>query len=251
MQSNYYFYPHSTPMTDKTKEFLEKLKASGHWNDDYDYSLIDYRHSHKKIKIVCKKHGVFEQRPTNHLKGGRCKKCVFELKDTSEILNEFKLAHGDRYDYSLVEYKGVSEQVKIICHDHGLFEQSPLVHKKGSNCPKCAVDLREKKRRQSLESIILKFQEKHGDRYDYSLVKYISTHKKVKIICHVHGEFEQSPGNHIRGQNCPKCSGKGKSQEEILNDFRTIHGVKYDYSLVHYKSATSKIKIICKDHGVF
>ena len=49
------------------------------------------------------------------------------------------------------------------------------------------------------EDVIKKFREIHGNRYDYSLVEYLGTHKKVKIICSSHGEFEQSPSHHKRG----------------------------------------------------
>ena len=102
-------------------------------------------------------------------------------------------------------------------------------------------------RKKTNDEILLEFKDVHGDKYDYSKVKYDTTHKKVLIICKDHGEFWQTPSKHKSGNNCPKCVGGVKlSQEEIIKEFKLKHGNKYDYSLVKYKNSKSKIKIICK-----
>ena len=44
----------------------------------------------------------------------------------------------------------------------------------------------------------------YGDKYNYDNV-VLDGDKKVKINCRIHGEFEQTPANHIDGANCPKC----------------------------------------------
>ena len=59
------------------------------------------------------------------------------MKTTQEVIKEFKDIHGDLYDYSLVEYKTDKTKVKIICKEHGMFEQEPRGHKIGQGCPKC------------------------------------------------------------------------------------------------------------------
>jgi len=97
-----------------------------------------------------------------------------------------------------------------------------------------------------------RFNKIHGDKYDYSLVEYINAKTKVKIICKIHGIFEQIPDGHLNNRNCYKCSNNQKlTNEEFINESRKIHGYKYDYSLVDYKNAKTKIKIICSIHGVF
>jgi conserved hypothetical protein len=53
--------------------------------------------------------------------------------------------------------------------------------------------------------IIAKAKLVHGDKYDYSKVDYSNAHTKVCIICPNHGEFWQTPNNHLRGHGCPKC----------------------------------------------
>lgn len=166
---------------------------------------------------------------------------------TQQLIQQFEKTHGDRYDYSLVEYVRSTEKVTIICRKHGAFEQLPNMHRKGQGCAACMYD----GKRSTLSDILIKFKEAHGDRYDYSLVEYKNTDTKVKIICKEHGVFRQSPYHHQRGNGCPKCIGRNKTQEEVIELFREVHGVKYDYSLVEFKKILSKVKIVCEEHGVF
>lgn len=91
-----------------------------------------------------------------------------------------------------------------------------------------------------------------GDKYDYSKVEYKNSHTKVCIICPEHGEFWQEPCNHLNGADCPKCSKRYKiNKEEFINLANKIHNNKYDYSKVEYKNTSSKVCIICPEHGEF
>lgn len=99
---------------------------------------------------------------------------------------------------------------------------------------------------------IQKFQEVHGDRYDYSKVAYKTTREKVIIICKEHGEFQQTPNSHLNGRGCPDCYGnKHKDTNKCIEDFKKAHGGTYDYSKVIYVNASTKVEIICKKHGQF
>jgi len=91
----------------------------------------------------------------------------------------------------------------------------------------------------------------HNNKYDYSLVEYKNANIKIKIICLIHGIFEQEPGNHTQGQGCPKCLGKNRTTEDLIIDFNKIHNFRYDYSLVEFTKCNDKIKIICNKHGIF
>ena len=214
----------------------------------YDYSFSNFNGRMTKIKIICPNHGIFEQTPNNHLLNNGCPKCSKNRKlTTEEVILQFKEIHKDRYDYSLVDYKTDAIKVKIICPEHGIFEQQPNTHKQNNGCPKCS-----KNRKLTTEEVILQFKEIHKDRYDYSLVDYKNNSMKVKIICPEHGIFEQSPMTHKQGTTCPKCSGNGKlTTEEVVSQFKEIHKDSYDYSLVDYKQSNTNVKIICKKHGVF
>lgn len=164
---------------------------------------------------------------------------------TDEFIKKAKEVHGDKYDYSKVNYVSTDEKVCIICHEHGEFWQTPYKHIKGNGCPRCAG------KNKTTKDIIKEFKEIHGDLYDYSKVEYVGTHKKVCIICPEHGEFWQTPANHIGGKGCPKCAGKNKTTDEFIKEAREVHGDKYDYSKSVYNGSETKTCIICKKHGEF
>ena len=166
---------------------------------------------------------------------------------TNEFIEKAKNVHGDKYDYSLVEYKNCDTKIKIICPKHGIIEQTPRCHIQGE-CFKCS---KEKLLSNNIE-FIEKAKKIHGDKYDYSLIDYIDSRHKVKIICPVHGIFEQNANNHLNGKECSKCTNNYKyTTEDFIKKARKIHGDKYDYSLVDYKTRSTKIKIICEKHGEF
>lgn len=119
--------------------------------DEYDYEKVNYVNNKTKIIITCKKHGDFEQRPDNHtnLKHG-CPKCKSDkqssrqLKDTDQVIREFKQVHGDVFDYSKVKYVNGETDVVIVCANHGEFNQKPFTHLSGSSCQKCYDERRKK-----------------------------------------------------------------------------------------------------------
>lgn len=220
--------------------------------DIYDYSLVEYINCKLKVKIICKEHGIFEQNPSNHLQGKNgCVLCVNEIlsviqKDSlSEFILKSKNVHGLKYDYSLVEYVKSNVKVNIVCKEHGTFYQKPNNHLSGKGCPKCSKVFMD------LNYFIQKSKQIHGDKYDYQLVNYVDSHTKVEIICSEHGVFEQAPNSHLNGSGCPKCVGKNKTNEDLIEDFKCVHNDIYDYSLVEYINMTTKVDIICKEHGVF
>ena len=190
--------------------------------DKYDYSLVDKVKTKEKVKIICPIHGEFEQIISGHLRGYGCKKCGIEIsnnkktKKTSQFISEAINVHGDKYDYSLVDYKHSHKKVKIICPIHGEFEQNANSHLQGAGCSYCFVNNKLKDK-----SYFLKLSYNvHGDKYDYSLVDYKKMKEKVKIICPIHGEFEQRPDNHIQGQGCPNCISvtyTSKNEKELQN----------------------------------
>ena len=181
-------------------------------NQRYDYSLVKYKGTHTKVEILCKEHGSFWQSPTSHKTGQGCPACgVISLKRTQrkpigDVLNDFNHIHKFRYDYSLVSYVNSYTKVIIVCSKHGKFNQSPANHLKGHGCPKCGSDSTVKKQKNPLDYIIGQFIKTHGNRYEYSKVRYVNLTTKVKILCLIHGYFFQTPTNHRYGAGCPRCS---------------------------------------------
>ena len=168
-----------------------------------------------------------------------------------KFIEKSRLVHGDKYDYSKVEYKNSQTKVCIICPKHGEFYQTPSGHVRGRGCPVCANEKRSKENRGSLEEFITQARKIHGDKYDYSKVEYCGVMKKVCIICPEHGEFWQTPSQHLRGQGCPKCKHRGLTRDGIIGEFRKIHGDKYDYSKFIFEKMNSPAIFICPEHGEF
>ena len=204
------------------EEFIQKAKEKH--GDKYDYSNVQYVHSKSKVKIICKEHGEFEQQPNNHLQGQGCLACKLDNSKltTEQFIQKAKEIHGDKYDYSKVEYVNNATKVKIICPQHGEFEQTPNLHLRGSGCPACGGTLK-----LTTEEFIQRSNEIHGDKYDYSNVQYVNNTTKVKIICKQHGEFEQTPFNHLRVYGCPEC-GSSTFREGWMRDIiQEITGLSF------------------------
>jgi hypothetical protein len=231
-----------------TKQFIEKA-IRAHNNNTYDYSETEFISWDKKVLIKCPIHGVFYQSPKIHLRGHNCPKCAGNVKsNTQEFIEEAKKIHENKYDYSKVNYIRRWDKITIICPQHGEFIQAPKSHLDGQGCPKCNGGVKS-----NTQEFIEKAKIIHNDKYDYSKVIYPNNaYEKVTIICKKHGEFEQSAGNHLAGQGCPKCNGGVKSNtQEFIEKVKEVHGNKYDYSKVNYIDSRIKIMITCKKHGDF
>ena len=233
-----------------TEEFIEKAKKV-HGNK-YDYSKVVYKNNRTKICIICPIHGEFWQLPSFHLNGCNCPKCKGKNITTEEFVRKANIIHHNRYDYSKVNYIDNKTKVCIICPIHGEFWQTPSNHLSNHGCPLCKTEKISKNNSSSIEDFIKKAKKIHGDKYDYSKVKYKNTSTKVEIVCPIHGSFWQSPNSHLSNNGCSKCSKKNKhTTEEFIQLAKKIHGDKYDYSKVEYVQNNKKVCIICPIHGEF
>lgn len=170
----------------------------------------------------------------------------------TDFIEKADLAHGNKYDYSLVNYIHSKTKIVIICPIHGEFNQTPRSHLFGKECLKCSYIKRAGNKRKTKTEFIKKAKLTHGNKYGYSLVDYKDSKTKVKIICPIHGVFEQIASNHLKGNNCDKCGGSCKSTiYEFIEKSNIIHNNKYDYSLSEYIRTDIKLKIICPKHGEF
>ena len=157
--------------------------------DKYDYSEFVYLTYDSLSTIICPIHGAFQQSYTVHKRGCGCQKCGTESchnlqkSNTKEFIEKAIIIHGDTYDYSKVIYKTTKENVIITCNVHGDFKQISSTHLSGAGCRKCYDSKRANEQRKTTEQFIAEAKEIHKNKYDYSLVKYKTTHSKVKIIC--------------------------------------------------------------------
>ncbi len=229
----------------KKDDFISKsIKIHG---DKYDYSLINYINMKTNIKIICDKHGLFEQRPDLHLKKG-CKDCFISERGIRTFLKKAKEIHENKYDYDIYSYINRTSKIIIKCKEHGDFLQTPHKHLQGRGCPYCNGGISS-----NIDDFIKKANIIHNNKYLYNESVYINNFINIKITCKRHGNFSKSPKSHLNGFGCPKCliHKNKKDIKDVIDDFSKIHKNKYDYSLVEYINNIVKVKIICKEHGVF
>jgi len=224
--------------------------------DKYDYSKVNYVNNHTKIIIICKEHGEFKQQPNAHIDQQQgCYKCgivvVRNIKKltTKQFIEKAKLIHGDKYDYSKVNYVNNHTKIIIICKEHGEYEQIPNSHLNKKGCSKCSNCYKP-----NTNEWIQKAKLIHGDKYDYSKVDYVNNSTKIKIICKEHGEFKQQPSAHIdQQQGCYKCSNNQYSKMSIdrLNFISKKDNITIQHALNHgeYKIPNTRLKAdgYCKE----
>ena len=124
------------------------------------------------------------------------------------FIEKANLKHNNLYSYELVDYQGAHTKIKIICKQHGSFEQKPSNHLSNHGCPHCAYEAKAKNQAATAKSEFeAKSREVHNSKYTYELVDYKNSYTKVSISCPVHGEFQQKPNDHLSGkQGCPVCA---------------------------------------------
>lgn len=239
-----------------TEDFLKKVQKER--PDLYkilDYSETIYTNKLTNIKIICQKHNDFYQLPYNHLKGKGCPKCVDEKHSESltmsqeDYLKKVKAVHQKLkhdYDYSKTVYKSMRDSIDVVCKIHGLFTPNAGDHSKGTGCPSCSNS-----KPLTQEEVIERCKKIHKNKYSYENFKFKGVNKKTKITCPTHGDFPQKVQNHLSGSGCPKCAGQNKTTEELIEQFKKIHGDKFDYSKVEYTKSNKKVKIICKKNHIF
>ena len=147
---------------------------------------------------------------------------------TENFIRRAKQVHGDKYDYSKSEYNGTHIKTTIICPIHGEFLQSPHDHLKGCGCKKCGDKKSSQNRSLTTEEFIERARKVHGDKYDYSKVEYKGYNTKICITCPIHGEFWQTPSNHLSGKGCAICS-MSHLEKDIMQFFQN-EKIEYIYN---------------------
>lgn len=213
-----------------TDEFIEKAKSIH--GDKYDYSKVTYVNKKTKVCIICPEHGEFWQTPDDHCnKPAGCPKCKFDklLKRQTytldQILSLVRDKYGDKYRYDVSNFKSYTEPIKIVCPEHGEFECSFSNHLASiTGCPKCGREQANKSESYTLEEFIKRSKEVHNNKYSYYRSVYFGSSVKTIITCPEHGDFEQTPANHLSGQGCPKCILKSQTRvyERLKSDFPNL-----------------------------
>jgi len=175
----------------------------------------------------------------------------------NERLEACKKTHKNFYVY-LDEYVGsVNHKMRILCPDHGVFEQRLGNHLNGSQCPECAKVARASKKSLSKDLFVERAVGIHGFKYSYEKVILTKCNKKVVVTCPKHGDFLITPSHHMSGVGCKYCGYEktSNSNRSTLEDFVKraieVHGDRYCYDNSVYTNRNSKVEIVCKAHGSF
>lgn len=254
------------------EEYITKAKATH--GDYYDYSEAEFTGVVNPITIICPEHGRFTQKAYQHLENG-CKKCghvkakasrretrnkvdnLYALFDKNEIIEKAINVHGDRFDYSLLE-DGIQvlDVIKIICKDHGVFNQTVRDHLKGVKCKRCSSHENSLINKVTPEEFFERAAWRHNDKFDYSKTKFDGMTKRITVTCPEHGDLHLKAVQHLY-YDCLECSNKIKGQwkkldtETFISRAVEVHSGKYDYSKVTYTGSQNKVCIICPTHGEF
>lgn len=194
----------------------------------YDYSKFNYQNAHYKSIIICPEHGEFWQTPHEHISGKQgCPKCGIKkcteihTSNTQEFIEKARQIHGDKYDYSKVEYINNHTKVCIICPEHGEFWQIPNSHLNGHGCPICARNYC----RLSYNIFTERANKIHNNRYIYPEFICRNNKQYVEIICPTHGLFRQKLKTHLDGCGCPECY--KSTLENNIREFLKGHNINF------------------------
>jgi len=199
------------------KAFLEK--ANKIYEGKYDYSKMVYVSSKAEIIVVCPLHGEYTVLPGSHVHKtyrSHCPECMKidrVTKNKNKFLEEARLIHGDRYDYSEMDYSGIANtKVNINCKLHGSISILPSNHLRGmGGCNKCAIAKTSKDQTRSIEDYISEANDIHNNKYDYSRAVYINNKTKLEVVCPLHGSFLIRADSHVKSSQsgCPSCATYG------------------------------------------
>ena len=256
------------------RELLQRFE-NVHKNE-YDYRQVEYVNNRTPVKIICREHGPFFQLPDEHIKHNGCRIChprdysylkkyvtgplqarKAEVLSNARVVELAKKHHETKYDYSLIQEAKRSDDVTIICPEHGEFSQNLGNHLFGSGCRACGFATSAVARLLTFESFQLRANEIHRGKYEYYENNWAGGRSEVTIICPVHGRFDQIAQNHLTGHGCPDCgtlqkAAKRRQDPEILlAKLRHRHDAFYDYDLTNFRSVNKNITIYCPEHGPF
>ncbi|KZY37730.1 MULTISPECIES: hypothetical protein [unclassified Oleiphilus] len=246
---------------EKTSNFINKARSVH--GEKYEYEESDYIKSAIKLTVTCPEHGNFSITPNNHLRGKGCAECgkgksrLARLKTVDKFLSKANEVHGVRYNYSKINYKDTHTKVEIICKDHGAFLQAPQKHMAGQGCPSCARNYLSELFNSDMSQFVEKAKAVHADKFDYSEATYVNSKTPIRIICPIHGVFDQDPTTHLNSNGCPQCGKlmaakkKTKDTEWFIEQATLVHGNNYQYDQSQYKSIKTPLTICCPLHGTF
>lgn len=228
------------------EEWVKKAKEI-HGNK-YDYSKVVYKGWDEKVCIICPIHGEFWQNPTAHIakhqqrgcpECGKIKCGQKQNKTTEEFIKDAIKVHGDKFNYHKTAYISHTTKICVTCKKHGDIWITPKKFlKKG--CIRCN---KEEKLLNEKNFFLKKANKKYNGKYDYSKINYKGKGKPITIICPIHGEFQQTPSQHLNGKGCHECWKDENllTYEKCLNKAK-LYQYKIDFNINDKKAYNKSIR---------
>lgn len=247
-----------------SQEDFIRRSIEAHGPDAYDLSDAIYVDTKTKILVRCKVHGTLTWvYPSNFMRRRQgCKTCRNEKAGNSmrmsqdEFVRRCEEVHGPgRWNLSRAVYVDYTTPVTVGCPVHetwGAGIPSRMLAGLGA-CRACRNEAVGAALRQSTPEVVARFRAIHGNRYDYSRVRYVNAHTSVTIGCRVHGWFPQLPSGHWNGKGCHQCSQDATrlSQADFEERARQVHSERYGYAEAVYVNYNTALTITCPEHGPF
>lgn len=237
---------HSCKICNKKDKYKYEFVKSHIESHGYQLISVNYINKDSKLALICPKKHEFEISFGHFMRGTRCAYCS-----------------GNKVNYEIVRERVESQNYKLISEDYlraakKLIMECPKGHRcniswsnfrNGNRCQFCY----ESRRRMSTEEFIFKSKELYGEKLDYSEVNYQSCNKYITLICKTHGRYKQMPQNHFKSMGCKQCYSQSlcKSNEKFIEEAKSKHNSKYDYSFCKYIKNNIKVTVICPTHGAY
>lgn len=246
-----------------TAEFIERAKKVH--GDKYDYSKVEYVNGYTKVSIICPEHGEFQQSPANHTHKTNARGCPVcgrehqiskATKSFDDFVHDAREIHGDRYTYEPESYGNARQKTNIICPEHGLFMQTPDAHIRGQGCPRCRDKITAERSLLSIEEVNKRLNKSSGGRVSIIAETYKGINSDAEFICTEHGRYTRLVNSTLTGNPCLSCAKKdGAYLHHSTNSFKEVikekFGDKYEIKDFEYKGKPTPITLACKAHGAF
>lgn len=182
------------------------------------------------------------------------KKVAYNRLSQEQVIEQFKEAHGDEFDYSKVVYVDTNTPVEVYCKKHDFtFHPTPKTHKNGGKCYFCGREAQIEKAKKDDSKFIQEMFEIYGDNYDLSNMKYVNTKTEIEVFCKKHGYFNKKPCDLLSGNACSQCGKrahtKSTNKDVFVEEAKKVYGDKDNYTNTIIISAKDLITVTCTKHN--
>lgn len=203
-------------------------------------TITDFQNKSKGAYLKAYRLGILKD-ITKHMTTNKA-----ETLNTDKFIDRAKQIHGDKYDYSLVDYCNTRTPITIICRKHNKkFQQLAGSHLYGQGCPLCRYEISSSKTRTPLPDFIDAANQIHNNKYKYDKSVYNNNNTNLIVTCPEHGDFLVTPANHIHNQSgCPYCQ-ESKGEKLIANILDNLN-VSYIRQMKYEDCTNQKIGKGCR-----